>query len=116
MIPREAIKEFCLTLPGVYLDYPFDEEWQALRIRENHKSFAFIFKHQGKLYVNVKCEPLKAQFLREMYLQIIPGYHMNKKHWNSIVVDEDLSEGLLWQLIKESYELVYPKKKVKKNE
>lgn len=113
MLSRDEINEFCLTLPGAYMDYPFDEEWQALRIKDNHKSFAFVFRHQGKLYVNVKCEPLKAQFLRQMYSQIIPGYHMNKKHWNSIILDEAFSKDLLWQLIKESHELVYPRRKIK---
>lgn len=108
---REEVVKFCLSLPEVYLDYPFDEEWQALRHKENKKTFAFIFKYQGNTWMNVKCEPLKGQFLRENYEEIRPAYHMNKKHWISVILEGKLSSEEIKNCIQCSYEMTRSKRK-----
>ena len=84
--------EYCLSLSGTYKDYPFGEEWIVLRHRESKKSFAFFYEKEGKHCVNLKCDPLRADFLRRIYSWVTPGYHMNKVHWNTIWLnnaDED---------------------------
>ena len=103
---REEIVQYCLGLPDTYLDYPFDSEWQAIRSKKNQKTFAFIFKHQNGLWMNVKCDPLKGQFLREHYEEIKLAYHMNKKHWNSIILDGSVPDEDIKRMIGESYDLI----------
>jgi len=63
------------------------------------------------LQINVKCDPERAILLRAQYSSILPGYHMNKKHWNSIIIDNSVPDSLILELILHSYELVLPKKK-----
>jgi len=78
--------DYCLTYPDVYEDYPFDEltgvpdAWAVMRHKGNKKSFAFIYERSG-LCVNLKCEPLRADFLRQIYPGVTPACHMNKEHW-----------------------------------
>lgn len=67
MLSREEVVRFCEGLPDVYLDYPFDGEWQAMRHKQNKKTFAFIYKHYDAIWINLKVEPLKAQFLRQSH-------------------------------------------------
>jgi len=89
MNKREII-EYCLTFPAVYEDYPFDENWAAMRHSGNKKSFAFIYERNGKLCVNLKCEPNEADILRRIYKDITPAYHMNKDHWITAVIGGDV--------------------------
>ena len=82
---RQEIIEFCLTFPASYEDYPFDDitdasAWTAMRYRANKKTFAFITMHYGRLIINLKCDPFEADVLRQMFEDVIPGYHMNKTH------------------------------------
>lgn len=107
---REEAMAYCLSLKDVYLDYPFDEEWQAMRHKANRKTFAFIFKYQEMIWINVKCEPLKGQFLRENHEDIRPAYHMNKKHWISIILGGKLSDEEIKNCIHASYQMTSPKK------
>lgn len=108
---REEVVQYCLSLKEVYLDYPFDGEWQALRHKSNKKTFAFIFKYQDSIWINVKCEPLKGQFLRENHEDIRPAYHMNKKHWISIILEGNLSIEEIKNCIQSSYQMTRPKKR-----
>ena len=105
---KQEIIDFCLTLSDSYEDYPFDEIWAVMRHRINKKSFAYIYELNGKLCVNVKCKPNKADFLRQVYKDLIPGYHMNKLHWNTIIIGGDVSEHDLCDMIQESYGLIKP--------
>ena len=114
MITRRQIIEYCLTLPQVYEDYPFDEvvdehATTVMRHGANKKSFALIMRHEGELYLNLKCEPLEADFLRQMYKGVIPGYHMNKTHWNTIIIGGDVPDEEIRRQIGMSYGLVKPK-------
>lgn len=117
MPTRGELIAFCLRLPGAYEDYPFDEDrnapgaWTVMRHRENRKSFALIFERGGFLNVNLKCDPAEADFLRRIYRSVIPAYHMNKEHWNGVVLDGSVPEQELFGWIGESFDLTKPKRK-----
>jgi predicted DNA-binding protein (MmcQ/YjbR family) len=111
---RQELIDFCLTFPSVYEDYPFDvirdgTEWTVMRYRSNKKSFALIYERNDKLCVNVKCDPNEADFWRSVYHDLIPGYHMNKAHWNTVMVGGDVPDEALQDMIEKSYELIKPK-------
>lgn len=113
---RPELIDFCLTFPAACEDYPFDDiidagAWTVMRHRTNKKSFAFIYERNGKLCVNLKCEPIKADFLRQAYIDVTPAYHMNKEHWNTITLGGDVPEDELKQLVGQSYDLIQPKGK-----
>ena len=77
----------------------------VFRHKDNRKWFGLIMNVNSKLYLNVKTEPNYSDLLRNTYAYIIPAYHMNKEHWNTIVVSEDVDEDLVMELIEQSYEL-----------
>ena len=117
---RQEIIDFCLTFPDTYEDYPFDKvkdenACTVMRHKKNKKTFALIQRHGGELYLNLKCEPSEADFLRSVYKSVIPGYHMNKRHWNSIVMgaeslcDSDVPVDELKRMVEQSYDLIKPK-------
>lgn len=100
----DLLREYCLSKKGVTEELPFGPD-------------TLVYKVMGKLFAlcgvddvpgscNLKCDPERAQELREKYPSIIPGYHMNKKHWNTIVWDGSISDQLLMELIDHSYNLV----------
>ena len=99
----EEYRDFCLGLPGVTEDFPFD-----------HKTL--VFKVMGKMFaltdvdffvsMNLKADPEYSIDLRERYSGINPGYHMSKKHWNTIDTDGSVDDELMYKLIKDSYDLV----------
>lgn len=110
MTKRELI-EYCLTYPGAYEDYPFDEEWAVIRHSGSKKSFAFIYEHSGRLCVNLKCEPMRADFLRSVFAGVRPAYHMNKVHWNTVLLDGGVPEQELFNMVAHSFELTKPRKR-----
>lgn len=99
----EALRNYCLSLPGVTEDFPFDATTLVFKV--HHKMFA-LTDLEGDFSINLKCDPEKAIALREQYPAISPGYHMNKKHWNTIAVDGSLADLFLYELINHSYHLV----------
>lgn len=116
---RQELIDFCLTFPAAYEDYPFDNiagagVWTVMRHGTNKKSFALIYERNGKLCVNLKCEPLEADFLRQVFVDVIPAYHMNKVHWNTIILGGDVPENELKWMISRSYDLIKPKMREKK--
>ena len=110
MTRRELI-DYCLTYPDAYEDYPFDElpestgAWAAIRHRLNKRTFAFIYERNGEICANLKCEPSRADFLRRLYSGVRPSYHMNKEHWNTVVINSDVPETELYDMIEHSYRL-----------
>jgi len=111
---RQQIIEFCLTLPAAYEDYPFDSmgdpgAWTVMRHKTNKKSFALIYERHDKLRVNLKCDPFEADFLRQVFEDVTPGWHMNKVHWNTVTLGGDVSEDELQRMIERSYDLIKPK-------
>lgn len=101
----EVIK-YCLTLSNVYEDYPFPDDRFSVTMKhkENNKWFALIMRGKGQLYLNVKTNPEYSDLLRNTYSYIIPAYHMNKEHWNTIILSEKVDENMVKELIKQSYE------------
>ena len=103
----DEIHEFCLNLPNVEEDLPFDEVTLTFKIY-GEKIFA-ILPLDTPDRLNLKCDPEKAIDLRERYDAISPGFHMNKKHWNTVYINKDLPSEKLKSLIEHSYNLVLDK-------
>lgn len=113
---RQELIDYCLTFPASYEDYPFaalpgEDNTTVMRHKTNKKSFALIMNHGGKLYLNLKCDPLEADFLRQAFEGVIPGWHMNKEHWNSVIIGTDVPEEEVKRQIGNSYDLIKPKVK-----
>jgi len=107
----ESLREYCLSKPGVEETLPFGPDTLVFKV--DGKVFLLVGLDEERLRFNVKCDPDKAVELREEYPCVQPGYHMNKKHWNTIIVDGSVSSRKLKEWIDWSYELVIPKKKKK---
>ncbi len=105
----EELRDFVLSLKDVTEGFPFGEG--TLVYKSNNKIFLLVSLLSMPLQFNAKCDPDYAIELRERYPCVLPGYHMNKKHWNTIIIDGTLSKVQLQKLIKDSYGLVLPKKK-----
>ncbi|WP_151736995.1 MmcQ/YjbR family DNA-binding protein ['Paenibacillus yunnanensis' Narsing Rao et al. 2020] len=110
----EEIVEFCLSFPSTYEDHPFGIEYTAMRHTGNKKLFALIYVRNGHLCVNLKCEPERADFWRGLFAEVKPGYHMNKAHWNTVLLDGELPRDTIQEMVQVSYELTRPKLKRKK--
>jgi predicted DNA-binding protein (MmcQ/YjbR family) len=102
----EEFREYCISKPGVTEEFPFDE-W-TLVFKVMGKMFA-LTNLEGNWSLALKCDPQRAIELREQYPAIQPGYHMNKVHWNTVLMDESLSKKLILELIDHSYQLVVDK-------
>lgn len=104
---KEEIIEYGLTLPNTYEDHPFPEDKVSVTLKHshNHKWFALIMNVQNKWYLNVKTDPNYSDILRKTYPYIIPAYHMNKEHWNTIIIDENVDTEIVKELINQSYDL-----------
>ena len=104
----EYLRDYCLGKPGTSEDFPFDEETLVFKVAG--KMFALTRLTDDEPRVNLKCDPERAVELRETHDEaIIPGYHMSKKHWNTVYLERGLDERLLRELIDHSYDLVFQK-------
>lgn len=113
MTARQEVIDFCLTLKGAYEDYPFhDANWTVMRHKENRKMFAAVYEHQGNIWVNVKCDPGMTYMWRNAFCAVVPAYHMNKEHWNSIILDGSIDDDDIKNMICDSYNLTLCKRKV----
>jgi predicted DNA-binding protein (MmcQ/YjbR family) len=101
----EVLRDYVLQKPLVTEGFPFGEETLVFKV--NNKIFLLVSLDASPLQFNVKCDPDHAIELREEYPEnVLPGYHMNKKHWNTIIVDGHLAKKLLLQFVDDSYKLV----------
>ncbi|WP_298780091.1 MmcQ/YjbR family DNA-binding protein [uncultured Polaribacter sp.] len=104
----EQLREFCISKKGVTEHFPFDDVTLVFKVM--NKMFALTGLNnweKGEEKVNLKCNPEKAEELREEYEGIYPGFHMNKKHWNTVIINSaDVSDDLVRELINHSYDLV----------
>jgi len=103
----EDLQQYCSSKKGVTEEFPFDESTLVFKVMG--KAFALSGLIEVEARVNLKCDPDKAIELREEYSDIIPGFHMNKKHWNTVYIERELSDVLIKELIDHSYELVVNK-------
>ncbi len=104
----ETLRSYALSLPGVSETFPFGDDVIVFKVKE--KLFLLIPLNEEGLQFNVKCDPGYALELREQYSCIQPGYHMNKKHWNTIFVDGALSNEQIIKFVDDSYALVNKRK------
>lgn len=105
---HKEIEDFLLQLPKVWLDYPFGEGTAVYKYgdKPDGKIIAIIAEDSKPLRVSLKCDPQLALVLREKYETVVPGYHLNKKHWNTIICTGQLSAQEILDLVRLSYRLV----------
>ena len=107
MKTRQQALEYGLSFPDTYQDAPFhDENWQLVRYRGNKKAFLWTSEKDGSIQLNVKTDPGKAFFWRDLYASVIPGYHQNKEHWNTVILDGSIPDKDVKLMIAESYDLI----------
>jgi predicted DNA-binding protein (MmcQ/YjbR family) len=111
---RKSLIEYCLTFSSAYEDYPFGDATTALRHGGNRRIFALFLTHAGREMVNLKTEPFTALHWRNEYPSVIPGWHMNKVHWNSVILDGTVPEDVIREMIAESFDLTKPKTRKRK--
>lgn len=109
---RNDLRDFCLQQTGAVEEFPFGPDAAVFKVMG--KMFALIPVATAPLSISLKCDPVEAVMLREMYAAVIPGYHMNKKHWNTVTVDGEIPDERIYEMIEDSYTLV--RKKLKKAE
>jgi len=100
----ESFQAYCLAKAGVTEEFPFGEQTMVYKVMG--KMFALTSLDSTPFSINLKCEPERALQLREEYDFVLPGYHMNKKHWNTILVDGSVKDSLLREWVDHSYDLV----------
>jgi predicted DNA-binding protein (MmcQ/YjbR family) len=98
------LKEYCLSLNGTREDYPFGEDVLVMKVLS--KMFALISFRDDALNLSLKCDPKLADHFRQQYPSVTPGYHLNKKHWNTIIMDDSIPKDEIIWMIHHSYELV----------
>ena len=107
MTTIEEAVSFGLSFKNTYIDTPFRKaDWKLLRIKGSKKAFLCIYEKDGFVNLNVKVDPAWRDFWRSTYASVIPGYHQNKEHWNTIILDGSIKEDDIKRMIAESYDLV----------
>jgi predicted DNA-binding protein (MmcQ/YjbR family) len=105
---HKVVEEYVLSMPNARLDYPFGKGVAVYKVgqADDAKMFALISEDKQPVQISLKCDPLLAETLREKYESVQPGYHLNKKHWNTIVLTGQLEWDEVKDLIRHSYDLV----------
>lgn len=107
MMTRKEALEYGLSFPDTYQQAPFhDENWQLVRVKGSKKAFLWTYERNGYLNLNVKTDPEWRDYWRSAFPSVIPGWHQNKDHWNTIVLDGSIPDEAVRKMIAESYELV----------
>lgn len=107
MNTREEALLYGLSFPDTYQEAPFhDPNWQLVRVRSNKKAFLWIYERDGYLNLNIKVDPEWRDYWRGAFASVIPGYHQNKEHWNTIILDGTVPDEAVRQMIAESYAIV----------
>ncbi len=104
MLNLKKIRKYCASKKGVIEDFPFD--FSTLVFKVGNKMFAITNIDSEELTLNLKCDPALSIQLRSQYPEIMPGYHMNKKHWNTILINGNIPDAEVLKLIDHSYNLV----------
>jgi len=108
MITHDEIEQYVLSMPNAKLEYPFGEKVAVYKV--NDHMFALIQEGSTPVHISLKCDPRLSELLREKYESVMPGYHLNKKHWNTIIASGQLSLEEIQDLIRHSYQLVAEQK------
>ncbi|MBU2710794.1 MmcQ/YjbR family DNA-binding protein [Zooshikella harenae] len=103
-LTTSKLKQYILTKPETVEDYPFGSDVAVFKVLG--KMFALLSSKDGITNLNLKCDPIEASQLRDLFEAVKPGYHMNKKHWNTIIIDGSLPKGEIERMIDNSYSLV----------
>ena len=103
----EEIRAYCLQKKGASIDFPFDDVTMVIKV--GGKMFILIAIDNDPIRINLKCDPFIAEGLRERYNAVTPGYHMNKKHWNTVSMDNTIPDDIIKEMIDDSYKLVFSK-------
>lgn len=107
MTTREEALKFGMSFPDSYVDAPFhDINWQLVRVKGSKKAFLWTYERDGYINLNVKTDPEWRDFWRNTFSSVIPGWHQNKEHWNTIILDGSIPDEDIKRMITESYQLV----------
>jgi predicted DNA-binding protein (MmcQ/YjbR family) len=104
---HKSVEEYILSMPNAVLEYPFGEQVAVYKVHD--KMFALIAEDKQPLTLSLKCDPQLSEVLREKYVTVMPGYHLNKKHWNTLLLTGELPWEEVSGLILHSYQLVADK-------
>ena len=107
MKTREEVASFGLTFPDTYMEMPFkDTNWQLIRVKDSKKAFLWIYEREGFINLNVKVSPEWRDFWRNAFKSVIEGWHQNKEHWNTIILDGSIPDKDVKNMIAESYAII----------
>lgn len=107
MMTREDILSFGMSFPTTYTEAPFrDTNWQLVRVKGSKKAFLWTYMRDGYLNINIKVNPEWRDFWRNAYESVIPGWHQNKEHWNTVIIDGTIPDEDIKRMISESYEII----------
>jgi O-6-methylguanine DNA methyltransferase len=107
MRTREEALSYGLSFPGTYQEAPFhDQNWQLVRVKKSKKAFLWTYEKDGFINLNLKVDPEWRDLWRKTYKAVLPAYHQNKEHWNTVVLDGSIPDDVVKRMIAESYDLV----------
>ena len=107
MHTREEALSYGLSFPDTYQEAPFhDQNWQLVRVKGSKKAFLWTYEMDGYIHLNVKVNPEWRDFWRSTFASVIPAYHQNKEHWNTVILDGTIPDADVKRMIAESYDLV----------
>ena len=107
MRTREEALAFALSFPDTYQDAPFrDDNWQLVRVKGSKKAFLWTYERNGYMNLNVKVDPEWRDYWRDAFASVVPGWHQNREHWNTIILDGSVPDDAVREMIAESYRLV----------
>ncbi|MCI9447530.1 MAG: MmcQ/YjbR family DNA-binding protein [Lachnospiraceae bacterium] len=111
MTTREEALAYGMSFRNAYTDRPFhDDNWVLVRCKKNKKAFLWTYEYEGQMRINIKTDPEWRDFWRDAFPAVLPGYHQNKEHWNTVILDGTVPDETLKKMIAESYELVAGRK------
>ncbi len=107
MKTREEVLSYGLSFPDTYREAPFhDPNWQLVRVKKSKKAFLWTYEKDGYINLNLKVDPQWRDLWRKTYKSVLPAYHQNKEHWNTVVLDGSIPDDVIKRMIAESYDLV----------
>ena len=107
MRTREEALTYGMSFAQVYTDTPFhDHNWVLVRYKKNKKAFLWTYEYKGQMRINIKVDPEWRDVWRNAYDAVLPGFHQNKEHWNTVILDGTVPDEVIQRMIAESYDLI----------